>query len=121
MKHSLFTLTIFVFLFSCQKSDNGNGNSTFTSVPAPPIDLTVNAISSVNINLSWTDKSTNEDIFKIQRKTGTEIFTDIATVGKNETNYSDKGLSPNTMYVYRVYAYNAVGGLEFIWLKLLYT
>jgi uncharacterized protein (TIGR02145 family) len=97
-----------ILLGGCTKTDDGNGNSNFTAVPLPPIDLVGNAVSATQINLSWTDKSTNEDGFKIQRKTGTGIFTDIGNVAKDVTNYADNGLSAGT-YVYRVYSYNNVG------------
>ncbi|MFN9112117.1 MAG: FISUMP domain-containing protein, partial [Bacteroidota bacterium] len=90
-------------------TNDGNGNSNVTAVPLPPIDLVGNAVSATQINLSWTDKSTNEDGFKIQRKTGTGIFTDIGNVAKDVTNYTDIGLSNGTTYMYRVYSYNNVG------------
>ena len=109
MKFSLFALTFSFLFFACQKSDDGNGNSTVTAVPLPPIDLISNAVSATQINLSWTDKSTNEDGFNIQRKSGIGIFTDIATVGKDVTNYSDNGLTSETTYIYRVYSFNNVG------------
>jgi uncharacterized protein (TIGR02145 family) len=61
------------------------------------------------VDLSWTDKSTNESGFKIQRKTGTQTFADIGTTGKDVTIYSDKALTAGTTYTYRVYSYNNTG------------
>jgi hypothetical protein len=59
--------------------------------------------------LSWTDNSTNETGFKIERKTGAGNYTLIATVNTDIISYSDLGLTPNTTYTYRVYSYNATG------------
>ena len=71
--------------------------------------LTATMVSSSQIDLSWTDNATNEDGFKIERKTGAGSFSQIATVGANVTNYSDMGLAASTAYTYRVWAFNAGG------------
>ena len=90
--------------FGCKK-DKDN----VTVVPVAPTTLTATAASTSQINLSWTDNSTNETGFKVQRKTGTGAYADIATVNKDVTAYADKGLTPSTTYTYRVYAYNTGG------------
>jgi serine protease AprX len=79
--------------------------------PAAPSGLTATAVSRSQINLGWTDNSSNEDGFKIERCTGSSCtnFTQIATVGANVTSYSNTGLSSGTYYRYRVRAYNAAG------------
>jgi Tol biopolymer transport system component/alpha-tubulin suppressor-like RCC1 family protein len=76
-----------------------------------PSGLTVTGVSSSRIDLSWTDNSTNEDGFRIERCTGTgcSSFAEIATVGANVTSYQDTGLAAATSYSYRVRAYNAGG------------
>jgi alpha-tubulin suppressor-like RCC1 family protein len=78
------------------------------NIPNPPSGLTASAVSSSQINLSWTD-SNNETGFKIERKTGAGSWSQIATVGANVTSYSNTGLAANTTYTYRVRAYNAAG------------
>ena len=78
--------------------------------PAAPTLLSANAVSSNQINLSWSDSSTNETGFKIERKTGdTGIWTQIATVGANVTSYSNTGLAGGTTYHYRIRSYNTAG------------
>ena len=81
------------------------------ALPAAPSGLKATAVSRSQINLSWTDNSTNETGFKIERCTGATCtnFSQIATVGANVTAYSNKKLSRNTTYSYRVRAYNAAG------------
>ena len=79
--------------------------------PAAPSNLTAAAVSSSQINLSWTDNATNETGYKIERCTGTGCtnFAQIATVGANPGIYANSGLAPGTAYTYRVRAYNAAG------------
>jgi len=63
--------------------------------------------------LSWTDNSTNELGFYIERKNGDTLSVDpyivIDTVGVDTVNYNDLGRTPNTTYTYRVQAFNLVG------------
>jgi hypothetical protein len=79
--------------------------------PAAPTGLTATAVSRSQINLSWTDASSNEDGFRIERCTGSKCtnFAQVATVGANVKTYSNTGLPTNTTYTYRVRAYNAAG------------
>ncbi|MGI9179378.1 MAG: S8 family peptidase [Longimicrobiaceae bacterium] len=81
------------------------------AVPAAPSSLTATAASNSQINLAWTDNSSNEDGFKIERCTGSSCtnFTQIATVGANVKTYSSTGLAASTTYRFRVRAYNAGG------------
>jgi endo-alpha-1,4-polygalactosaminidase (GH114 family) len=78
--------------------------------PAAPTALTTSAVSSTQINLSWTDNSTNESGFRIERSTGTSTtYTEIATTGAGVNTYSNTGLTASTQYNYRVRAYNSAG------------
>jgi uncharacterized delta-60 repeat protein len=77
----------------------------------PPTDLTATAISTTQIDLSWSDNSSNEDGFKIERKIGDfGTYSEITTVGPNVTTYSNTALTPDTKYYYRVRAYNSTEG-----------
>ncbi|MDP2606180.1 MAG: NPCBM/NEW2 domain-containing protein [Deltaproteobacteria bacterium] len=64
--------------------------------------------------MGWTDNSTSEDGFKIERSPGSgTAFTQIATVGANVTSYIDGGLLDATTYCYRVVAFNTAGSSGF--------
>jgi hypothetical protein len=62
------------------------------------------------LQLSWTDNSTNEDGFTIERKTGTTgTYAQITTVGADVTSYTDSGLIDGATYCYGVAAFNSAG------------
>lgn len=72
-----------------------------------PSDVTAAASSSSTIDITWTDNSSNESGFRIERKTGSAgTYANIATVGADATSYTSTGLAGSTTYVFRVRAYN---------------
>jgi len=87
-------------------------NPPAVTVPAAPTTLQATAASSNNINLTWTDASTNEDGFRVYRGTGASpaSFTKIgADLGANITTFTDTTASGSTTYVYQVSAFNSAG------------
>jgi hypothetical protein len=73
---------------------------TYTPLAAPT-NLSATTSGS-DIDLSWTDASSDEDGFKIERhNTSTTTFSEIGSVGSGVTTYNDPGLSADT-YSYRV-------------------
>jgi Ca2+-binding RTX toxin-like protein len=101
----------------------GAGNSTsqspFTSTvnaitqglpPSPPENLSgTPQVGGTQINLTWTDPSTNETSFTLQRSTNGTSWTTIATLGPNTTSYNSIGLVPLTTYFFRISATNLRG------------
>jgi FtsP/CotA-like multicopper oxidase with cupredoxin domain len=77
--------------------------------PAAPTGLTATAVTSDQIDLSWTDNSSDEDWFSIERSLDGSSFSGIATVALNDVSYSDTGLSASTTYHYKVAAVNNDG------------
>lgn len=95
--------------YSCSTNSDGNGNSTTTVVPVAPSNLTGIITNSTQINLTWTDNSTNETGFKVERKTGIGTYSAIGTTATDVTTFSDTGLTPGSTYTYRIYSFNAGG------------
>jgi len=78
--------------------------------PAAPSGLGATAVSTSQIDLSWTDSSNDETGFNIERSLDGTNFSPLDSVGVNAVSYSDTtSLSPNTTYWYRVNAQNAAG------------
>src|SRR6266480_3426955 len=78
-----------------------------TTPPSVPTGLTASAVSSSQINLSWTASSDNVGVsgYRVHRN-GTQIATTAAT------SFANTGLSPSTTYSYTVAAYDAAGNLS---------
>src|SRR6185369_14542267 len=89
---------------------NMAGTMTPATLPAAPTGLSATAISSTRIDISWTDNSSNETRFKVERgSTSLGPWTQIATPAANAVTYSDTTVSPSTLYFYRVRANNSAG------------
>jgi len=78
-----------------------------TTPPSVPTSLSASAVSSSQINLSWTASTDNVGVagYTISRG-GSQIGTTALT------SYSDTSLSPSTTYTYTVAAYDAAGNVS---------
>lgn len=81
------------------------------SKPVAPSNLVATAISSSQIDVSWTDNSFNEDSFVIERDYSADFPSSPynRTFLENVTGYSNINLTANRTYFYRVRAFNAAG------------
>jgi aqualysin 1 len=81
--------------------------------PAAPGPLSATPASATRIDLGWTDGSTNETYFQLQRRAQTDgvwgVWSTIASPPANTTDYSDIGLSAETSYRHRIRACNLSG------------
>ncbi len=100
---------------SFTNTTSGNGNTTrpvSLSVTAvilnAPTSLVATQLTSTSVRLNWTDTSTNEEGFAIERavKSGNNwgAYSQIATVGADTTTYTNTGVSKKS-YRYRVRSY----------------
>jgi hypothetical protein len=65
---------------------------------------------AAQLQLNWSDNSTNEDGFKVERSTSaTGTYSQIAQTGANVTTYMDSNLTAGATYCYRLRSYNAGG------------
>jgi titin len=101
-----------------RRGDSDYSNlASATSLPLSPSSLTATAVSTNQINLSWTPDISGESGFEIERapdaggSPGT--WSQIATVGAGLNTFSDTGLEPGTTYWYRVRARNSAGHSAF--------
>jgi chitodextrinase len=75
-----------------------------TTPPSVPANLTATAISSSQVNLSWSASTDNVGV------AGYKIFRGgVAIATTSATSYSNTGLNPSTNYSYTVSAYDATG------------
>ncbi len=93
---------------------NAGGNSpmsnqaTVKTPPNAPSNLTAVYQDRLQAVLNWTDNSSVEDGFIIERIEG-DITTFIATLGPDVVTYPDAAIAFDGEYVYQVYAFNASG------------
>ncbi len=85
-----------------------NGDTPPAPLPAPS-NLSATAVSSSQIDLTWTDNSVNETGFTIQSSTDGLNFLDVAALSADATSFSIVGLSAGATYFFRVCAFNAQG------------
>lgn len=103
--------TTYYYVVTAVNSAGESANSVqATASPlAAPTGLKATRRSSSRIDLSWTDTSSNESGFTIERSMNGVNWTQITTVGANIKSYQNTGLSAGQTYYYRVRAYNGNG------------
>ena len=82
-----------------------------TAAPRNPTSLTVIQTSGGNAQLSWIDNASDENGFRIERKTNAGgVFTPVGSVTANTVTFTDAGpFSPGNVYYYRVTATQSTG------------
>jgi YVTN family beta-propeller protein len=82
--------------------------------PARPSGLT-SALDGDAVTLSWTDSSTDELGFKIERReVGDTIYEEIDEADANATEYTDNSVSDSTSYEYRIRAFNEAADSDYV-------
>jgi len=105
-------------LFSGQGSELSAGSITIdnvvistatseTTVPDAPTNFEASHAGET-VDLSWTDVA-NELSYRLERKSGSDAYAEIAVLGTDSTGYTDTGVDPDTTYDYRLTAFNVVG------------
>jgi hypothetical protein len=109
MKNSITLLLISFLIFGCKKDKD----PSIEIAPSAPNNLNVEFKNNNQVALNWTDNSTNETGFRIERKSGTSNYSTVGSVSGNVSTYADMGIVANTTYTYRVVAYNSVGNSSY--------
>jgi len=78
--------------------------------PAAPSNLEATAVSSSQINLTWTNNATDATGYKVERSSDGNNWTEIAAaLPANTTNYQSTQLAASSLYQHRVRAFNSAG------------
>jgi hypothetical protein len=77
--------------------------------PAAPSGLTASALDHASISLGWNDNSSDESGFRLERSTDGNTFSEIASLTANVTAFTDDSLAADTLYYYRLRAWNSAG------------
>ena len=81
-----------------------------TAPPAAPTGLMATVVSATRVDLTWTDASTNETGFTVERKIGAGgAFVPIASLAAGATSFSDQQAAAGATNTYRVIAFNGSG------------
>ena len=83
--------------------------NTGPSLPAAPSSLIAKFITSSQINLTWSENSTNEINFLIERSSDNLSYTLIGAVTSGVINFIDSSFLPGATAYYRVRSSNATG------------
>lgn len=86
------------------------GNALTFPAPIPIAASNLNAVATdiSSVSLNWTDNSSNEEGFRIDRLIGAN-WNFVGAVAYNVTSYTDLKASPDQPYTYRLVAYNGWG------------
>ena len=80
------------------------------NLPIPPDNLTGTTSGINEVTLNWSDNSSNENGFIIERKNiSSTLFEIIDSVGTNVISYSDTTVDQGLSYHYRANAFNTSG------------
>lgn len=103
MKRFIGSATLCLLLLGC-----GSGSS---SPPKAPSNLATSVLSG-GIHVTWTDNSTDEAMFMIERKDPGGQFVDAYSVPFNITQYHDTKVTTGKTYSYRVRAMTDSGSMS---------
>jgi fibronectin type 3 domain-containing protein len=102
--------TTYYYVVSATSSEHEGPNSaqvsatpTVSMAPAPPSNLGATITGGNTANLTWSDNSSNETGFRIERKIGAGAYATLTTKAAGVTTHADPNLTANT-YTYRVIA-----------------
>jgi len=108
---SLKILTSYIYRISAYAEKNKStpvvSSTIQTSLPAPT-NLAATAINDQSIRISWLDNCSFESGFRIERKSGSGNFSQVAEVTANTTTYEESSLTYGETYTYRVRAYTTI-------------
>ncbi len=92
---------VLLLVFDCRKKED---------IPEKPTNLTATVITDNEIDLAWSDNSSNEAGFKLERsQNGGSDWIVVTSTAADVSSYKNTGLSEGSSYSYRVLAFNSAG------------
>lgn len=77
--------------------------------PAAPTGLVASGVTFEAVGVRWSDNSSDETGFRVERSGNGVEFAEIATLGAGATGFADDGVAASSRYYYRVRAYGSGG------------
>ncbi|TAE75524.1 MAG: T9SS C-terminal target domain-containing protein [Bacteroidetes bacterium] len=114
-QQTTYTYTIVAFNVNGTTTSNSLQVTTLASPPVAPSNLISSNLTASSVNLQWTDNSTDEVGFRVQRKTGVAgTYTDLgaSNLAANTTSTSDATIMAGNTYFYRVASIKGAGMSE---------
>ena len=81
--------------------------------PSAPSALTATAAGYSAIALEWSDTASDESGFHLERSEDGAAFAQVASLPPNTAIYQDDNLIADTLYAYRVRAWNSAGSSDY--------
>jgi uncharacterized protein (TIGR03437 family) len=89
---------------------SNESSATTPAIPIPPAPTLQGAATSASqIHLSWTSTATGVIRFRLERRTTTGVYAEIAQPNATSTAFDDSGLNSSTAYLYRMRVETAAG------------
>jgi uncharacterized repeat protein (TIGR01451 family)/CSLREA domain-containing protein len=92
------------------RCDIGSYELVPAAPPAAPDGLALSNITAASIMLNWTDNSSDENAFSVERSPDGSNWQEITQVGANVTTYVDNAVVCDSTYSYRVRSYRSLDG-----------
>jgi hypothetical protein len=86
-----------------------NGRPCNAGTPSTPSALTATTLDKQTVELNWSDNSSVEEMYLIERRHGSNAFERVGVAWKNAENFIDRTAVPGRAYTYRVTGSNCAG------------
>jgi len=85
-----------------------------TNAPTTPTSALASAVGTTQINVSWSASTDNVGVtgYRVERSQGAGSLAYAQIAAPSGTSFSDTGLTPSTVYNYRIRAMDAAGNLS---------